>query len=124
MLLGKTTKQPLSNFEPGKPWKYKQLWDLTLVAYKKQCKFDYVYSKIWHIFVWSNKFDQILEILDITNLIKKNQLKLKSPSVKKKSANEWTWNIFSCKQQFTTSKFTACVYKLKIKSKIKCITWL
>ena len=24
----------LSNFEPKKPWKYKQLWGLTIVAYK------------------------------------------------------------------------------------------
>ena len=28
MLFGKTTKQPLSNFEPEKPLKYKQLWGL------------------------------------------------------------------------------------------------
>ena len=28
MLLGQSTKQPLSNFEPWKPWKYKQLWGL------------------------------------------------------------------------------------------------
>ena len=28
MLFGQTTKQPLSNFELGKPWKYKQLWGL------------------------------------------------------------------------------------------------
>ena len=36
-LLGQTTKQPLSNFVPQKPGKYKQLWGwgLTLVAYKK-----------------------------------------------------------------------------------------
>ena len=27
-LLGQTTKQPLSNFELQKPWKYKQLWGL------------------------------------------------------------------------------------------------
>ena len=27
-LLGETTKQPLSNFEPQEPWKYKQLWGL------------------------------------------------------------------------------------------------
>ena len=25
-LLGQTTKQTFSNFEPKKPWKYKQLW--------------------------------------------------------------------------------------------------
>ena len=25
---GRTTKQPLSNFEPWKFWKYKQLWGL------------------------------------------------------------------------------------------------
>ena len=25
-LFGQTTKQPLNNFEPQKPWKYKQLW--------------------------------------------------------------------------------------------------
>ena len=34
-LLGETTKQPLSNFEPRKPWKCKQLSGLTLVTYKK-----------------------------------------------------------------------------------------
>ena len=28
MLLGHTTKQPLCNFEPRKPWKYKQIWGL------------------------------------------------------------------------------------------------
>ena len=27
-LLDQTTKQPLSNFEPKKPWKYEQLWEL------------------------------------------------------------------------------------------------
>ena len=27
-LFGHTTKQPLSNFEPWKSWKYKQLWGL------------------------------------------------------------------------------------------------
>ena len=27
-LLGQTTKQPLSNFDLQKPWKYKQLWEL------------------------------------------------------------------------------------------------
>ena len=27
-LFGQTTKQPLNNFEPWKPWKYKQLWGL------------------------------------------------------------------------------------------------
>ena len=27
-LFGQTTKQPLCNFEPWKPWKYKQLWGL------------------------------------------------------------------------------------------------
>ena len=25
---GQTTKQPLNNFEPQKPWKYKQFWGL------------------------------------------------------------------------------------------------
>ena len=29
-LFGQTTKQPLSNFELQKPWKYKQFWGLTL----------------------------------------------------------------------------------------------
>ena len=27
-VLVQTTKQPLSNFEPKKPWKYKQIWGL------------------------------------------------------------------------------------------------
>ena len=27
-LLGHTTKQSLRNFDPKKPWKYKQLWGL------------------------------------------------------------------------------------------------
>ena len=27
-LIGQTTKQPLSNFEPRKPWNYKQFWGL------------------------------------------------------------------------------------------------
>ena len=39
VLLGQTTKQPLSNFDPRKPWKdkHKQLWGFRpgLVAYKK-----------------------------------------------------------------------------------------
>ena len=26
--IGQTTKQPLSNFQPKKSWKYKQLWGL------------------------------------------------------------------------------------------------
>ena len=34
--LNRTTKQPLSNFEPWKSWKYKPFWELgmTLVAHK------------------------------------------------------------------------------------------
>ena len=38
---GQTTKQPLSSFEPQKPWKVSNFegWDLNLVAYKK--------SEIW-----------------------------------------------------------------------------
>ena len=31
-----------------------------------------------------------------------------------KTGNEWTRNIFSCKQEFTTSNCTAWVYNLKI----------
>ena len=27
-LFGQSTKQPLNNFEPQKPWKYKQFWGL------------------------------------------------------------------------------------------------
>ena len=27
-LFGQTTKEPLKNFEPKKPWKYKQFWAL------------------------------------------------------------------------------------------------
>ena len=27
-LFGQTTKQPLNNFDPQKPWKYKQFWGL------------------------------------------------------------------------------------------------
>ena len=58
--------------------------------------------------------------------MEKSQLKLKYPhtwgkNYEHKTANEWTWIIFSCKHQFTTSNFTAWVYNLKIKSKIKCI---
>ena len=36
-LLRQTTKQPLSNFEPRKPWKYNnfEAWDLTLLVIKK-----------------------------------------------------------------------------------------
>ena len=49
--------------------------------------------------------------------MKKSQSKLKSPRVKKncenKIANEWTWKIFSCKQQLTTSDCTTWVYNLK-----------
>ena len=52
--------------------------------------------------------------------MKKSQSKLKSPHVKKsyenKTANEWTWNIFSCKQQLTTSNCTARVCNLKMSS--------
>ena len=50
--------------------------------------------------------------------MKKSQSKLKSPRVKKnyenKTANEWTWNIYSNKQQFAASNCTAWVYNLKI----------
>ena len=31
-----------------------------------------------------------------------------------KTANEWTWNIISSKQQFMASNCTAWVYNLKI----------
>ena len=34
-LVGQTTKQPLSNFEPKKSWKYKQLWELRDYISKK-----------------------------------------------------------------------------------------
>ena len=27
-LFGQTTKQPVNNFEPPKPWRYKQFWGL------------------------------------------------------------------------------------------------
>ena len=29
---GQTTKQPLSNFEPKRPWKYKKVWGLRSYA--------------------------------------------------------------------------------------------
>ena len=32
-----------------------------LIKFIESNKFDNVYSKIWHIFVWSNQFDQILK---------------------------------------------------------------
>ena len=52
--------------------------------------------------------------------MKKSESKLKSPLVKKnyenKTANEWTWNIFSCKQQLTTSNCTARICNLKMSS--------
>ena len=56
--------------------------------------------------------------------MKKSKLKL-NPHVwrknyENKTANEWTGNIFSRKEQFTTLNFTASVYNLEIKSKIKC----
>ena len=42
---GQTTKQPLSSFEPQKPWKVSNFegWDLNLAVYKK--------SEIWKIFI-------------------------------------------------------------------------
>ena len=48
MLLGQTTKQPLCNFEPRKPWKYKQNWGwgVSLVAYKKSSAAEYFYRKV------------------------------------------------------------------------------
>ena len=38
---------------------------------------------------------------------------------KNKTANEWTWNIISSKQQFVASNCTALVYNLKT-SENKC----
>ena len=53
--------------------------------------------------------------------MKKSQSKLKSPRVKRKlknkTANEWTSNIYSCKQEFTDSNSTGWVYNLNIYSK-------
>ena len=37
-LLGQTTKQPLSNLEAQKPWKYKQLWGLKPDLRKCYCE--------------------------------------------------------------------------------------
>ena len=34
---------------------------IKLTKFIESNKFDHVSSKIWHIFVWSNQFDQILE---------------------------------------------------------------
>ena len=42
-LFGQTTKQPLNNFEPQKPWKYKQFWGLRpdpSCLEKNKCKKD------------------------------------------------------------------------------------
>ena len=40
---GQTTKQPLNNFDPKKPWKYKQFWGLgpdPSSLEKNKCKKD------------------------------------------------------------------------------------
>ena len=34
---------------------------INLIKFIESNKFGNVYSKIWHIFVWSNQFDQILK---------------------------------------------------------------
>ena len=62
---------------------------INLTKFIESNKFDNVYSQIWHIFVWSNQFDQILKKIGRVlfyqiNLMKKSQSKLKSPHVKKK----------------------------------------
>ena len=102
---------------------------INLIKFIESNKFDNVYSKIWHVFVWSNQLDQILKkigrvLFHQINLMKKSQSKLKSHVWRKncenKTANEWTWNIYSCKQQFITLNCTAWVYSLKTQSKIKC----
>ena len=50
--------------------------------------------------------------------MKQSQSKLKSQvwskNYENKTANEWIWNIFSCKQQFTTSSCIAWDYSLKM----------
>ena len=68
--------------------------DIPLLICIEPNKSDNVYSKIWHIFVWSN-IEKIGRILFYQiNLMKKSQSKLKSPRVKKElTPNEWTRNI-------------------------------
>ena len=68
--------------------------DIRLLIHIEPNKSDNVYSKIWHIFVWSN-IEKIGRILFYQiNLMKKSQSKLKSPRVKKElTPNEWTRNI-------------------------------
>ena len=53
-LLGHTTKQPLSNFEPREPWKYNELWGLRpdpgLYIYISAIQFSFrkCYHKLYH----------------------------------------------------------------------------
>ena len=59
-LLGETTKQPLTNFEPLKPWKYKQLWGLrpgplTLVFSCEFCEIFENTSFVEHIRVTASE---------------------------------------------------------------------
>ena len=61
-LLSQTTKQPLSSFEPRKPWKYKQLWGLRpdpSCLLKNKCSEQkglitslYLIPPFWHLPFW------------------------------------------------------------------------
>ena len=61
---------------------------INLIKFIEPNKFDNIYSKIWHVFVWSNQLDQIEKIGRVLfhqiNLMKKSQSKLKFPRVKNK----------------------------------------
>ena len=53
-LLGQTTEQPLNNFGPQKLWKYKQLWGMILVAYKKMLRAKWA-SKLYLKFIFQRE---------------------------------------------------------------------
>ena len=49
----------------------------------------------------------------------KEPVKIKIPTCEEKITNEWTWNIYSCKQ-FSDTDSTVWIYNLKIWGKIRC----
>ena len=74
---------------------------VNLIKFIESYKFDNVNSKIWHIFIWWNQFDQILKIRTCSihqiNLMKKRQSK--SPRVKKK-LQQWNCKWMNMKYLF------------------------
>ena len=111
-LFGQTTKQPLNYFEPGKPWKYKQLWVLRPdPSCLQKCVVLYNFSfYVLHPFIISNTF--------ISNANASNC-----------SAATWGWTfaIILIFHQRYHPKIIGHILKNKEKNKWVCfheVTWL